>query len=377
LPAAARLHAQIAEHLSAPRSQRSELRSRIAAFLDTAPTGNAAQEEETIAFHYERAEQWQAAAQHLFQAGGHANLRQAADQAAAYFQRGLDDLGRLPADQAGSESQALGGRLQSALGDTCLQNGDFARAAAAYEAAIASLPESAPPVEALKLRGKLALVLPAQNRSEEADKLLRQLLEEAPGPAELGLSAALAWVLWRSGKAEAAAWLQRCRELLPAASGPWATGIEILVNDLAGEWAAVKAAYQAQGLPAGAALAAVRLGDQLLRQGNQHAAQGQYEHAAKIWAKSAGAACGLALVSYRQAEALWIGQDTPACHAALDEAQKHLEGCLPAIQAEARELFKQALKAIRLEKKDAWPAWHWYEIDDQLRIQLLFQAVTA
>ncbi len=371
------IHAQIAEHLSAPRSQRSELRSRIAAFLDTGSTANAAQEEAIIAGHYMHAEQWLPAAQHFFLAGDHSSQRQDTAQAATFLQHGLDAINRIPAGQTTSESLALSSRIQAALGDACVQNEDLGPAAAAYEAANTLLPENTPPPDALKLRGKLALLLISQNRPEDAEKLLLQLLTSEPGTAELGLTAALAWLHWRSEKSEAASYLKRCQLLLPTITGHWVTGIEILVNDLAGQWAAVKAAYLAYNLPVGAALAAIRLGDQFLRQSNSHLAQGQYQHAAQIWSKLPGADCGLALIGFRQAEASWIDKDTSACQAALEKAQKHLEGCIPAIQVEGRDLFKQALKIIRTGKPDAWPGWHWRPVDDQLRIQLLSHAITA
>lgn len=371
------IHAQIAEHLSAPRSQRSELRSRIAAFLDTPAAASPAQEEETIARHYLYAELWQAAAQHFFLAGSHSSQRQDPAQAAIHFQHGLEAINHIPASQAAPADLALNSRIQSALGDACLQYGDLGRAAAAYEAASIILPETTLPPDVQKLRGKLALLLISQNRPDEAEKLLHQLLSSDPGTAELGLTAAMAWLYWRSEKNQVADWLPRCRSILPSVTEHWATGIEILVNDLAGEWAAVKAAYLAYNLPIGAALAAIRLGDHYLRKGSSQMAQGQYQHAAQIWGKLSNADCGLALIGYRQAEALWIDKDTSACQAALEQAQKHLESCIPAIQVEGRDLFKQALKLIRTGKPDAWPVWHWRLVDDQLRIQLLVPAIAS
>jgi class 3 adenylate cyclase/tetratricopeptide (TPR) repeat protein len=366
------LHGLLADYLSAPRSQRSEVHTKLAALFETGEVTNPAHDAEVVASHYELAEQWAAGSQSLLRSAVLYGEQKNYEKAKACLLQALADLERLPADEVTSRWKPLKTQLHEGLGDILLLSGDYAASLPNYEAARAGQPEDILPSEAVGLIKKCALILPTQGRIEEAENLICQATGMEELERDIGLHAILAWLLWRANRPEVKEQIRRCKSLLSSAKGQWVTGIEILMNDMAGEWNVAKAAFQAYGQPIGSALAATRFGDQFLSKGDVHSANNQYDFAAKVWKNTDYASCGLALVNYRQAEMHWQMGETATCLAALEEAQALLRQCLPAIQIEARDLIKKAIKMVKSENHAAWPTWQWQAIDDAFRIGLLF-----
>ncbi|GEM_PF-678842 len=367
------LHKQIATYLSAPRDRRSEVQSRLASLLSSSTGSDPAQVAEVIAYHFEQAEEWLEATQNLLKAASLARGQQAYARAEALLQRALQALARLPAQAEDASLNALTYQVNLALGDACMLQNQFAAAIPAYEAARQEGPPADDSAAACRLAGKYALALATQNQAAPAQTALQAALEEASGDLGLALLACAAWVHWRSASPEAGSHIQRCQAALHQQQKEWATDLEILMNDLAGEWAAVKAAYQMHNFPESAALAAIRLGDQFLQKDDLRGALGQYEHAAKLWHTTPQEECGLALVRYRQAEAAWKKREAEAALTALQEAQARLANCSSPVQVEGRDLVRQAIKIVKTQKAAAWPAWRWQAVDDALRIAILLK----
>lgn len=362
------LHGALADYLSASDQPRAALQARLAGLLGE-PTGVRAKAE-TIAFHYEQAGRWLEAAGYWLSAAMQARQRQAYVHAATLFQHGLEAL-RQASDPGSDQARRLALHLGEGLGDLCLLREDYAAAVPAYESARSGLDDQAEADLVFRLAGKQALALVTQGRIAEAEALLSRALRLCGDEPPLPLTAILAWIHWREGRSETNTWLQKSRSLLPAQTKGWEVDLEILLNDLAGEWAAVKAAYQMNGQTDAAALAAIRLGDEKLQNGDEAGAGRQYEHAAQIWKETPQAKSGLALVRYRQAELAWRRQQSEAALTCLEEAQRLLEDCPAALQAEGRNLARQAIRLIRAAKPGPWPAWRWQAMDDAQRVAIL------
>lgn len=372
------LHGRLADYLSEPTSRRRAVHARIAAVLGAEPAGNPVQEAEIIAGHYEQAARWQAAAQHLFLAGSQLVRLNDRPRAAALYTRALGDLGRLPDEGLDGDGLALKRQLALGQGDLALAAADFGAALAAYELARLSLGEGERPELLARILVRLALVLPLHKRADEAEKAVHQALDLLGRADQAPAAAALSWLLWREDHPEAAAAIRRSRKLLAAEGGPWSEGVRVMLDDLEGEWAAVQEGYLGLGWVEGAALANIRLGDQALQQGELPGAQARYQQARELLHNPGGsvqpwAAYGLALASFREAEALWQAQNWEPAGSLLREAQAHLNTAPPAWQATPRRAIQQALKVVNSSKARRWPAWKWQVWDDAFRARLLFK----
>ncbi|MBN2145774.1 MAG: AAA family ATPase [Anaerolineales bacterium] len=367
------LHSQLAAYLSAPPDHREELQARLDKVFSNKTDDDFAQRDETIAFHHERAEEWQQAALHLLKAGHLARQQGKLSRAQALFTRGLGALlheGNGEKELTGVNAEIYF-QLNHGLGDVLLLQDDFPTATASYEVALSTIPETAGLTLKTHLLAKMALMLGTQNRPDEAITRLEQAIAEAPEGLVLALTAGLAWINWRESRPSAPEWIKRCKALLPEHPQEWEVDIEILLNDMAGEYAAAKAGYQMHNHREGAALAAIRLGDQMLRAGDVRGARGQYDHAARIWQPTSAAVNGLVLNRYRQAETELRLKNIDAALAILEEAQALLPKCSRLVQVEGRDLVRAAMRLIKAGKPDSWPAWRWQSMDDSVRIPIL------
>jgi class 3 adenylate cyclase/predicted ATPase len=352
---------------SQPFAQRRELHARMASHLEADHADDLADYAELLAHHYYLAYRWLAAARYLLLSGHKARQRYAYPQAVGYYSQVLAALERLPPGEASSETAALKAQAHEGQGDVALLINDFAAAAAAYDAARSILSDEDP----AKLLVKLALVLPTQGQAAKAEACARQAWAAQEAAGNLAAAATLAWLLWRAGDAEAGDWIEQGATLTAQGISPWTVAVAALMTDLAGDWALAQQTYLALDEPVGAALAACRLGDQHLRQGDVAGALALYNQAAETWDQESDA-CGLALARYRQAEAYLRGDGTTASRAALHEALGLLDACATATQ-EDRETVQKALTAVDAGQTGAWPPWRWQRYDDVFRISILFQ----
>jgi class 3 adenylate cyclase len=351
-------------------ARRRELHSKLAAYLESQQASDAAQQAELLAHHYELAERPLPAARYLLLSGQKARQRYAYPQAADYYRRALAILERLQTEPVEPDPQiaALKAEIHEEMGDTALLTDDLAAAAADYEAAAgSSLPGAAP----AQLLIKLALVLPTQGRTSEAEVCARRAWAAQAAGTDLAAAATLAWVLWRSGDAEASDWIDRALRKARTAQGddPWTAGVATMLSDLAGDWTQARQAYLTLDRPIGAALAACRLGDSHLEGGNLAEALALYAQAAELWEQERDA-YGLALGHYCQAGAYVQSGDASAARKALDEALALLETASTASQ-EDRLAVQEALEAVETK---SWSTQRWERYDDAFRISMLFPA---
>jgi len=177
------------------------------------------------------------------------------------------------------------------------------------------------------------------------------------------------WLACRFNSPDRAEWLASCRaQISPEQPKPV---LQALLNDWAGDYDLAKAAYHSLRLEQSAALAALRLGDYLLAEGDPSLALDRYQEAEQGF-NNENDSCGLALLAYRRGEAYWRLGQAESAQAALNEALKLLPGCPPPVFAEGRELVRQALRRIQNNAVTAWPQWRWQVYDDLLRLRLFF-----
>jgi hypothetical protein len=362
------LHGKLADFLHGPLTRWRALRSKLAAVFDTRPGPDAAQQARIVAEHYERAERWGAAAQCCLLAGDHARAQKVHAQAAADYAHGLVDLEKPPSADEGARDPAVKYRLLLGQGDMALLLADFLTAAAAFEAARANAPALETPGADLALAYRLALALPSQRRAEEAEAQLGAALEKLEQPPIEHL-AVMAWLTWRAGKASAADWLARC-EALQAGADP---RLGMLLASWRGQWEAARAGCQDLGLSVGAVYAALRGGEQLLRQGDAAGALAAYRQAQE--------ACQIAeddlyyigaLSLFRQAEIHWRVGDANLARAALQQAETVLEKITAAWLSAEHPVIRQAVKLLGRSRAKTWPAWPLQNFEDRLYIRLLF-----
>lgn len=347
-------------------ARRRELHARIAAHLEARHADDLEAHAELLAFHHEQARQSGPAARYLILAGRKARQRYAYPQAADFYRRALAALETASAAKEPDDLALLLAQTHQGLGEIALLEGDFAAAAAAFEKA-AQLP--VPPDLLADLQLRLALVLPLLGDAARAEALARQVAAQRPG--SLAALATLAWLLCRRGAAtEAAEPLAQATALAAAGTDRWSLELTALLSDLQGDWETALGKYQALEHPAGAALAACRLGDQKLAQGQIEPARARYDQAAALWEKEADA-WGLALARYRQAAAFQQSSDAPSALARLEEARILLDN-IPEMAQEDRRVVADAYRIVT-EKTDApWPHWNWQRYEDSARILLLF-----
>ncbi len=390
------LHGQVAQFLSAeaaartgPASsaeRRSAVHQRIAAFLEPDAVQNQAQQSERIAQHYELALQYLPAGQHLLAGAQQARASQDFNRAAALYQRGLDCLGKLGSEEGHTEIPALQARLLIGSADMALHAGNYSSALAAYQAA-RSLPSAELPAELLaRLATCQALLLPAPvgpGSLEEAAALLASAFQTLPfftQPEEdaavsegtLATTAALAWTYTRLGSPEAAAWLERSQALVRRCSGPWVRKVKALLQDLAGAAEPAQEAYLSLGLHTGAALVAMRRGEQRLDAQDFGTAGEEFQRAADLWNGRKKEPGGLFYARFRQAEVHWRSGEASAARSALNEAQGILPQVLPALRSEGRSAVRAAARLLD-GKARKWPPIDWQYFEDAFYINLLFR----
>ncbi len=354
------LHKILADFQARALTERSSLRDRMSAFLDADLERNPVLENERVAQHYELAQAWASAAEFLLRAGRAALQQRAYARAAGCFLRAQQDLANLSSEEMTLPLLTLRAQAYQGQGDALLLQGDFAPALAAFEqaAAIVALPDA-------HLSYRIALALAVVERGDEA---LQRLQAEAQ-PDDLNWLVARTWLACRFNSPDRAEWLASCRaQISPEQPKPV---LQALLNDWAGDYDLAKAAYHSLRLEQSAALAALRLGDYLLAEGDPSLALDRYQEAEQGF-NNENDSCGLALLAYRRGEAYWRLGQAESAQAALNEALKLLPGCPPPVFAEGRELVRQALRRIQNNAVTAWPQWRWQVYDDLLRLRLFF-----
>ncbi|MCI0397156.1 MAG: AAA family ATPase [Chloroflexi bacterium] len=353
-------------------SRRRDQHGVLAAYLEKRHAGDREQAAELLAYHFEQAQQWLPAARYLLLAGHKARQRFAYAQATTIYGRAMAAVTRLPKAEAGGNSALLKAQIHEAQGDVALVGDDPTTAAWAYVSAGHTL--AAAGLESpTGLLLKLALTLPTQGETAAATGYATQVLAGQPGQAEeLAARATLAWMAWRDRPAEAGEQVRAALELASRQNSPWAAGVQALLADLSGDWSTALEAYTAFERPAGVILAACRLGDRALQQGDPAGALAFYNQAAEALPNDAGTA-GAALVAYRRAEGQWrFGGDLPAARSNLEKASQLLAAGRWPMPAE-RRLVDQALALLAAGDESPWPAWQWRYYDDILRTALLFR----
>jgi class 3 adenylate cyclase/tetratricopeptide (TPR) repeat protein len=368
------LHTKLAEYLISPPTQRSEIHSKVSAFLNVAALGNPVQDAKVIASHYEAAENWAEASKHWLRAAEQLWEQNASKEAAEIFDRALINVEKVPASKQSSDILALKLTALTGIGNTTLVNGDHSKALSAYEAALALPLEGDSSDIQSSLQKKICLLLPLNGQAKEAEKTLRELCDTQDSEPDLMTAASLAWLLWRDQSPEAGEWINRCRDMLPTEADRWSDGVEALLLDLSGDWEQAIENYKSIDQPMGTGLAMIRAGDELLGEGNITEALEHFEGASEIFIALPDGGCGLTLVYYRLAEAFWAKQDIDTSRSNLDQAQSASVACPAVVRKEVRDLIVGALEIINGESEGPWGEWRWDYFDDVFRIGLLFRA---
>ena len=365
------LHALMAEHLKTRPTQRRQLRDKIAAFLQDAPTSSPQRDAETLAYHYEMSEQWLDAAQQLNTAAELLPPEQAGID--ALFSRVLALLDRIPASAAADPAVGYQkARAHLGLGDVSLRQAELPAASAAYESALADAPiASLSPEQAVRLVTRLALVWPGQGKAALAEKQLSELCETHPDLADSWKIRTLqAWLAWRTGS-EFSELAALAHESLPETESSPKLRAQALLDNLSGQWAQAIPIFQMLDEADCAALASIRFGDSLLSLKDAAAASEQYGHAVEAWRKT-NSACGLALAVYRKAELAWLANtNAHQTLVLLEESLEWLAKSPPALQTGPRVLVQNALVRIKKRQDGSWGAWHWQPLEDLAHIHLL------
>jgi class 3 adenylate cyclase/tetratricopeptide (TPR) repeat protein len=364
------LHARLAEFLTKAPSSRRQVQSRILAALDAGPR-NLLQEEERIAYHFEQSTQWLPAAEHYYEAGKQAFGCSMLDRAMDCFNQGLVCLEKLPAEELGSRVRELWSEIALAKGDLALETQQYLVATSAFELAQAKQPANPPVEKMIALANRLALVLPTQNRPNEAIKTLEQALQQPEARRDLAMVSTMTWLLWRAGKPEAAHWLRKAKTLARKDERPWAIQVKAMLFDLAGSWTSAKKVFRAAGLTDGVALVCLRVGDRLLADGQVENALKSYQAAVEIWRNQSAETGGVSLALYQQAGVYWNMGDLETTQHLLEEALTALPDSAAALQASGRVVIQRALKAIGRKRAKRLPVWNWQAYDDTFRIAIL------
>jgi predicted ATPase len=362
------LHAKLAAYLSEPPEQRGKLQA-LTSFLD-ASIGNPINDAKIVAYHYELAEKWFLATQNLARAADLTAEQGSHVEAAQIYERAISNL-----EKASSTDDTISLRqdLYAKRGDMAVLCADYAGAEAAYKTALASHSEEHHE-RVRTLKRKLALVLPILGQADDAQKLIRDVLEQEETQPNLTSVVTMTWLLWREDDEQTTSWIEKSKALLPEHSNSWSERIEILLNDMDAKWEAVISAYRMLEQPNAAVMAGLRLGDRHLANGSKEEAQKQYKKAARILERLKNQDCGLALVHYRMAEVSWKLDDQDAARNHLESAQALLVSCPTDIRKEGRTIIMEALKIFKKDLPLVWPTWRWQLYDDEIKIGLLFQA---
>lgn len=384
------LHSRLAAYLSLPAARRSNIQARIAAALEIEPGTTRFQDAATVAYHYEQAGEWLAAARHLsgavrrcdelrYQEGGNLAVQRGLEsEAASIISRALADLGNMVSGTITSEVTALKACLYLEQGDAAVISGDYLLATTAYENGRSCLEADSSPEVRVEILYKLALVLPTQGKAGEAINLLRQAFKSPEETEHPAVAAVMAWLLWRSGKSEAQKWSARYHELPYDPADGWAAGVMALLAEMSADWKIAQDIYVSLGKKANAAVVLVEQGEWRLEQEDLDGAFEAYRQAGELWRDAPQSTCGLALALYRQAEIGWRRQDCQSARAALQEAQSALPQDAPLLQAGGQEALPRALKrcSVTLKNRSSsrrWPVWRWQAYKDSMHITILFR----
>jgi class 3 adenylate cyclase len=373
------LHHKFANHLSSPVSARRRLQTRMAALWETASQVTPLQEAETVAYHYEQAEQWLAAAQYRLKAGEQSRKAGRYDKAASNDQSALQNLNNVPLIEEATEAQVADLKIQAftGQGDAALLSGDYLHAIPAYEAALASTATTGGEAVQAGLVYRLALALPMQGKAAEALERLRTIAPEPGTTHDPAVAAVVAWLLWRSGDRAAQQWVERGHELIGTMENPWESRLRALLIDLEGKLNEAIFEYHQHRLLDGTALATIRVGDAYLAQQDLDAALDLYTRAGTIWSNTRTQHNALSLAHFYQAKVHWLKHDEHAARQALESAQASLEHCPPSLQANGRTAVRKAIQALSQGKMRRWPVLDWQSYDDEFRISILFRDFTG
>ncbi len=366
------LHARLAAYLANRPGRRRELRNKIAAFLDEGQAANPIHEAEILAHHYERSEQWQAAAEQLGEAAGLLNRQGERSRAEALYAHGLSLLERCQPEINRAEVGWMKAAFHIHLGDAAVRRENLASGVAAYESAAAAIfsgGASAPLKLALRLATRLAILLPGQGKALQAHAALAQLRAEHPQAEGWAVQTVQAWLNARTQTDPSEA-IATARALLPEPETLPSRRARALLEELSGHSAEAVELYLSLGQEGSAALARIRLGDTLASNGQSSEAAAQYKLAADAWKD---APCGLALAGYRQAELFWQKGDRTAAVSQLEEALAALATAAPVLQNEPRAIIQ---KALARRRAGPWEPWQWQPFEDLLRVRLLFPIFT-
>jgi class 3 adenylate cyclase/tetratricopeptide (TPR) repeat protein len=369
------LHTRLAEFLLAPETPFRGASSKVSEVLNPTIARNPVQNAKIITYHYEASKKWHLAAKSLLrvanllcQQGAFSEVNKICDQA-------LSDLENLPSLEIDPTLHNVKQGLLAGKGDAALMSGDYFSAISNYETAIGIRvdPDSSNN-RANRIR-KLALANPMVGKADKAKELLLELLDgDLKNSKNLAIAITLAWLYWRETKLEmTTTWLENCKAILPSELNSWEQGIAALLTDFSNQWESAITKYHAIGQPVGAALAAIRFGDQHLRGSDEISAFKCYESTLEIFSEL-GHEWGLALAHYRLAETAWHQRDIETSRSYLDQVESLLIACPAEIREEGRILVSRSLEIINAGKDCFWPNWRWQYYDDRFKISLLYRA---
>jgi class 3 adenylate cyclase len=363
------LHGRIADSLATPSAARRQLSNRIAAFLDAPDVRKEERHEALVAYHQERAEHFSLAAQTYLKTAEMARKRNDWKDARDYYEHALAALQQSTpsAEQLASDQNI---RFHALLGNADMLialDQKPSDAIVILEKADTNREHTKNSQGQAALYLRLALLLPMQNKTIEASALL-DLIEANIAVDLRPLATTLrAWLAFRArGEINA----QAVQTTLQTLSDP--SEIRIVLDELSGNWPAARNGYLRLGMPQAAALVNIRQGDACLTNDEIPAASQWYLQAACLWRRHGRNHAGLALAAYRYAEAAYRVENMAAARRSLGYASYHLRHAPTSIQTEGRALIRKAHYLLDVHASQPWPAWHWYHLEDQLKIALLY-----
>ena len=358
------LHARLANYLSMPLSQRRKVHALIAAALDASATIDTSQGTELIAQHYEQAGRWLEAAKNYHTAGGLARAAKSRQKALELYGRSIAALNNLPEEEGGEQVRSIKRECLTRQGELAALAGDFLLSVSSLESALSALPPGASLSERREITNKLALVLPLQNRSTDAIKLMHQMLEQSEQPQDLLTTLTLAWLYRHANASQSEEWIMRGKQLAieqPASAAPV---VACFLDELNGDLEMAAEKYIALNRVSGAAAIEIRLGEQELNAQHFSDALDHYRRAEQLWRNEVPEWNGLALALFRQAEVYFRTNQQEQARSHLEEAQKALAPGAPLLKPEGQVAIQQALRLIAKGGKGQWPIFAWQVYQD-------------
>ncbi|MGH3066002.1 MAG: ATP-binding protein, partial [Gaiellaceae bacterium] len=182
--------AQEAVYHSLPRGRRAALHQSTAEAIERIYADDLEEHVEQLAYHYVRSAEIDKAVEYLWRAGEKSRRAYLNTEATAYFERGLGLLEPPEPSDQGAEMRV---RLNESLGDVRELTGQHPEAIAAYEAALADVPDH-DWLDRARLHRKVALPFHIQRRVEEARSSLDHAESELGRPSEPGAAWWSEWV---------------------------------------------------------------------------------------------------------------------------------------------------------------------------------------